>query len=142
MGVAGKSASSSDSGKQGWGGGTEIVSEDVPIPNQHAGVIIGKGGNTIKDLQQRTGCKVQVSQKDEVGENDTRLVCSSAPADILGLVSEPHCSSSWQLLVQVMLRGTKEQVAAVKTLVQELITGAETGTAGGYVGPDARKYLP
>ena len=103
MGVAGKTASSSDSGKQGWGGGTEIVSEDVPIPNQHAGVIIGKGGNTIKDLQQRTGCKVQVchpsinltnmhcksevkisdltyielsqvSQKDEVGENDTRLV--------------------------------------------------------------------
>ena len=48
MGVAGKTASSSDSGKQGWGGGTEIVSEDVPIPNQHAGVIIGKGGNTIK----------------------------------------------------------------------------------------------
>ena len=41
MGVAGKTASSSDSGKQGWGGGTEIVSEDVPIPNQHAGVIIG-----------------------------------------------------------------------------------------------------
>ena len=82
MGVAGKTASSSDSGKQGWGGGTEIVSEDVPIPNQHAGVIIGKGGNTIKDLQQRTGCKVQVSQKDEVVENDTRLVrFPGAPAD-------------------------------------------------------------
>ena len=29
-----------------------------------------------------------------------------------------------------------------KTLVQELMTGAETGNAGGYVGPDARKYLP
>ena len=41
-----------------------------------------------------------------------------------------------------MLRGTKEQVAAVKTLVQELMTGAETGNAGGYVGPDTRKYLP
>ena len=56
-----------------------------------------------------------------------------------------HCRAVHQasgLLVQVMLRGTKEQVAAVKTLVQELITGAETGTAGGYVGPDARKYLP
>ena len=87
MGVAGKTASSSDSGKQGWGGGTEIVSEDVPIPNQHAGVIIGKGGNTIKDLQQRTGCKVQVSQKDEVGENDTRLVRFPQPLLILGLVS-------------------------------------------------------
>ena len=87
MGVAGKSASSSDSGKQGWGGGTEIVSEDVPIPNQHAGVIIGKGGNTIKDLQQRTGCKVQVSQKDEVGENDTRLVRFPQPLLILGLLS-------------------------------------------------------
>ena len=87
MGVAGKTASSSDSGKQGWGGGTEIVSEDVPIPNQHAGVIIGKGGNTIKDLQQRTGCKVQVSQKDEVGENDTRLVRFPQPLLILGLLS-------------------------------------------------------
>ena len=87
MGVAGKSASSSDSGKQGWGGGTEIVSEDVPIPNQHAGVVIGKGGNTIKDLQQRTGCKVQVSQKDEVGENDTRLVRFPQPLLILGLLS-------------------------------------------------------
>ena len=88
MGVAGKTASSSDSGKQGWGGGTEIVSEDVPIPNQHAGVIIGKGGNTIKDLQQRTGCKVQVSQKDEVGENDTRLVRFPQPLLILGLLSQ------------------------------------------------------
>ena len=87
MGVAGKTASSSDSGKQGWGGGTEIVSEDVPIPNQHAGGIIGKGGNTIKDLQQRTGCKVQVSQKDEVGENDTRLVRFPQPLLILGLLS-------------------------------------------------------
>ena len=32
--------------------------------------------------------------------------------------------------------------ATDKTLVQELMTGAETGNAGGYVGPDARKYLP
>ena len=53
MGVAGKTASSSDSGKQGWGGGTEIVSEDVPIPNQHAGVIIGKGGTAHSSKERR-----------------------------------------------------------------------------------------
>ena len=86
----------------------------VEVPDKYAGLVIGKGGNTVKDIMQQTGCKVMMSQRDEAGESGVR-----------------KCT----------FRGTEPQVTAAKILVNEIITGAETGTPG-YVGPDARKYLP
>jgi hypothetical protein len=36
-------------GGGGYGGGTSTINH--PIPSQHVGVVIGKGGETIKSLQ-------------------------------------------------------------------------------------------
>jgi len=38
------------------------VSEDIYVPSEAVGMIIGKGGETIKEMQSVTGCKINVSQ--------------------------------------------------------------------------------
>jgi hypothetical protein len=74
----------------------------VEVPDKYAGLVIGKGGNTIKDIMQRTGCKLNMSQRDETSTTGTRT-----------------CN----------FRGSPPQVQAAKILVNEIIVGAETVTA-------------
>jgi len=46
-------------GAGGSGGGAEKV---LPIQQQHVGKIIGKGGETIKGMQNQTGARIQIDQ--------------------------------------------------------------------------------
>ncbi|KAL9640355.1 MAG: hypothetical protein Q9204_000746 [Flavoplaca sp. TL-2023a] len=47
----------------GGGGGDEKINDNITVPSEAVGMIIGKeGGETIKDMQQTTGCKINVSQ--------------------------------------------------------------------------------
>ena len=43
------------------------------MPNECVGLIIGKGGETIRQLQQESGAKIQVAKK-EVGNTGIRNV--------------------------------------------------------------------
>jgi far upstream element-binding protein len=45
-----------------YGGGAGKISESIHVPSDAVGMIIGKGGETIKDMQSTTGCKINVSQ--------------------------------------------------------------------------------
>ncbi|KAL8955309.1 MAG: hypothetical protein Q9183_006699, partial [Haloplaca sp. 2 TL-2023] len=45
-----------------YGGDNEKINDNIVVPSEAVGMIIGKGGETIKDMQQTTGCKVNVSQ--------------------------------------------------------------------------------
>lgn len=45
----------------------------IPVPNDCVGLIIGKGGETIRQLQQESGAKIQVAKK-EVAETGQRNV--------------------------------------------------------------------
>lgn len=47
-----------DAGRGGQGGSTKTIQ----VPSQAVGMIIGKGGETIKDLQRNSGCKINVHQ--------------------------------------------------------------------------------
>ena len=47
-----------DSGRGAQGGS----SKTIQVPSQAVGMIIGKGGETIKDLQRSSGCKINVHQ--------------------------------------------------------------------------------
>ena len=38
----------------------------IPVPNDHVGLIIGKGGETIKNIQMRTGAKFSIAKDQEV----------------------------------------------------------------------------
>lgn len=44
----------------------QIVHLDILIPNHSVGILIGKAGQTIRDLQIQTGAKVQVTKDDDV----------------------------------------------------------------------------
>lgn len=40
----------------------EKITDGIVVPSEAVGMIIGKGGETIRDMQDATGCKINVSQ--------------------------------------------------------------------------------
>ncbi|KAI9804614.1 MAG: hypothetical protein M1833_006688 [Piccolia ochrophora] len=59
-------------GGGGYGGGDRI-NDTIRVPSEAVGMIIGKGGETIKDMQNNTGCKINVSQQSGPGEVDREI---------------------------------------------------------------------
>jgi far upstream element-binding protein len=66
--------SSRDAGYAGshGGGGGDSINDSIFVPSEAVGMIIGKGGETIKDIQSTTGCKINVSPK-QAGETDREI---------------------------------------------------------------------
>lgn len=52
----------------------------IPVPNDIVGLIIGKGGETIRQLQNESGAKIQVAVK-EVEATNCRNVFVEGPDD-------------------------------------------------------------
>jgi far upstream element-binding protein len=46
-------------------GGSDKITEEIYVPSEAVGMIIGKGGETIKEMQATTGCKINVSQPEQ-----------------------------------------------------------------------------
>lgn len=63
-------------GGPGRGGGGGM---DIPVPRAAVGIVIGKGGEMIKKIQQDTGAKVQFKQDD--GQSEDRLCSITGPPD-------------------------------------------------------------
>ncbi|CAK4034697.1 related to P element somatic inhibitor [Lecanosticta acicola] len=49
-------------GAGGSSGGRDHIEKTIQVPSEAVGMIIGKGGETIKDMQRTTGCKINVNQ--------------------------------------------------------------------------------
>ena len=45
-----------------YGSSNNKSNETIHVPSEAVGMIIGKGGETIKEMQNQTGCKINVSQ--------------------------------------------------------------------------------
>ncbi|CAN8284323.1 unnamed protein product [Cochlearia groenlandica] len=84
------------------GGGT---TKKIDIPNMRVGVIIGKGGETIKYLQLQSGAKIQVTRD---------------------MDADPSAQTR-----TVDLTGTSDQISKAEELINEVLQEAE---AGGTVG--------
>lgn len=66
--------------------GNDIASIEIFVPNDNVGMLIGRGGETIKSMMMRTGAKVEVSQT-ETGPK--RLVSvSGLPQNVEAALSE------------------------------------------------------
>ncbi|KAF2639238.1 hypothetical protein P280DRAFT_481395 [Massarina eburnea CBS 473.64] len=84
-------------------GGAGKVNDKMMVPSDAVGMIIGKGGETIKDMQATTGCKINVSQ--------------ASGADIereIGLVGTPQAiteakSAIWDKVEQVKEKNNQRQ---------------------------------
>lgn len=53
----------------------ELQSDRIEIPHESVGTIIGRGGEKVREIQDRTGCRVQVQRENEVepGQNGRRV---------------------------------------------------------------------
>lgn len=51
----------------------------IYVPNDCVGLIIGKGGDTIRHLQQKTGCKVQVAKREIPNSNFRNVFIEGSP---------------------------------------------------------------
>jgi far upstream element-binding protein len=83
---------------RGTGGGDK-VNDSIYVPSEAVGMIIGKGGETIKDMQNQTGCKINVSQSSgpreverEIGLVGTRDAIERAKIAIEEKVEAVVCS--------------------------------------------------
>ncbi|KAL5975586.1 hypothetical protein ACLOJK_019911 [Asimina triloba] len=84
--------------------GFQGSNKKIDIPNGRVGVIIGKGGETIKYLQLQSGAKIQVTRDmDADPTSPTRLV---------------------------ELIGTPEQISKAEQLINDVISEAEAGGSG------------
>ncbi|KAK7311415.1 hypothetical protein RJT34_09548 [Clitoria ternatea] len=84
--------------------GHQGSSKKIEIPNGRVGVIIGKGGDTIKYLQVQSGAKIQVTRDMDADPNSTTRM--------------------------VELMGTPEAIASAEKLINEVLAEAETGGSG------------
>jgi far upstream element-binding protein len=79
-----------------YGGGQEKVNDSIYVPSDAVGMIIGKGGETIREMQNMTGCKINVSQSSGPGEVEREI----------GLV------------------GTRESIARAKRAIEDKVDAA------------------
>ncbi|KAI9789344.1 MAG: hypothetical protein M1816_006233 [Peltula sp. TS41687] len=93
-------------GTTGSYGGNDRLSESIRVPSEAVGMIIGKGGDTIKELQATTGCKINVTQHSGPNEVDREI----------GLV------------------GTKEAIQLAKNAIEEKVNFVRRGKRGQQAG--------
>jgi far upstream element-binding protein len=55
------------------GGGHDKINDAIYVPSDAVGMIIGKGGETIRDMQSSTGCKINVAQSSGPGETEREI---------------------------------------------------------------------
>ncbi|TVU33135.1 hypothetical protein EJB05_24920, partial [Eragrostis curvula] len=85
-------------------GGNQGTSKKIEIPSGRVGVIIGKGGETIRYLQLQSGAKIQVTRDNEAEP---------------GALTRP-----------VELQGTPEQISKAEQLINEILAEADAGSSG------------
>jgi far upstream element-binding protein len=74
-------------------------SSQIMVPDRTVGLIIGRGGETIRDLQERSGCHVNI-----VGEN--KSVNSLRPVNLIG--SPAAAAHAKELIMEIVDSDTKQ----------------------------------
>lgn len=54
-------------------GGSDKINDAIYVPSDAVGMIIGKGGETIREMQSATGCKINVAQSSGPGETEREI---------------------------------------------------------------------
>ena len=86
-------------GSGGGGGNGDKINDAIFVPSEAVGMIIGKGGETIKETQSTTGCKINVTPSSGPGEVEREI----------GLV------------------GSREAIAAAKRAIEDKVDAVVCG---------------
>ena len=72
----------------GWDGvGEQSVTEYIMCPNEHAGKVIGHGGEKINAIQTESGATVKIQNQSDVGPGQPRRVTITGPSDRVATAS-------------------------------------------------------
>ncbi|QDS74117.1 hypothetical protein FKW77_009810 [Venturia effusa] len=74
----------------------------IMVPDRTVGLIIGRGGETIRDLQERSGCHINI-----VGEN--KSVNGLRPVNLIG--NQQAASKAKELILEIVESDTRSQEA-------------------------------
>jgi far upstream element-binding protein len=74
----------------------------IMVPDRTVGLIIGRGGETIRDLQERSGCHINI-----VGEN--KSVQGLRPVNLIG--SQQAAAKAKELILEIVDSDTRSQEA-------------------------------
>ncbi|KAL9948939.1 hypothetical protein D7B24_007476 [Verticillium nonalfalfae] len=96
------------SGGGGGGGGHDKINDTIHVPSEAVGMIIGKGGETIREMQNNTGCKINVAQ-------------SSGPGEVER---------------EIALIGSRESITQAKAAIEEKVDAVRQKSGGGGGGRD------
>jgi far upstream element-binding protein len=88
-------------GGYGGAGNADKVNDAIFVPSEAVGMIIGKGGETIKEMQSTTGCKINVTPSSGPGEVEREI----------GLV------------------GSRDAIAAAKRAIEDKVDAVVCGPA-------------
>ncbi|KAK5046029.1 hypothetical protein LTR84_008816 [Exophiala bonariae] len=86
-------------GGGGGGSGNGKINDSITVPGEAVGMIIGKGGESIRDMQNQTGCKINVSSatgrdiEREIGLIGTRQAIDAAKRAIMEKVDTVRARS-------------------------------------------------
>ncbi|OHF02478.1 KH domain-containing protein, partial [Colletotrichum orchidophilum] len=98
-------------GGAGGGGGGDKINDAIYVPSEAVGMIIGKGGETIRDMQNGTGCKINVAQ-------------SSGPGEVQR---------------EIALIGSRDSIARAKQAIEEKVDAVRQKNSGGGGGGRGRQ---
>ena len=104
--------------------------EHIHVPSEAVGMIIGKGGETIKDMQSTSGCKINVSQPQ--GADIQR------PIELFG--SQPAITHAKRLIDEKVTSVREKQGGGGGSRGANSSTPAAYG--GGYRQPNMQGYNP
>ncbi|EEY17911.1 KH domain-containing protein [Verticillium alfalfae VaMs.102] len=90
------------------GGGHDKINDTIHVPSEAVGMIIGKGGETIREMQNNTGCKINVAQ-------------SSGPGEVER---------------EIALIGSRESITQAKAAIEEKVDAVRQKSGGGGGGRD------
>ncbi|KAG9256704.1 uncharacterized protein F5Z01DRAFT_634280 [Emericellopsis atlantica] len=99
-------------GGGGGGGGADKINDAVYVPSDAVGMIIGKGGETIREMQSTTGCKINVAQ-------------SSGPGEVER---------------EIALIGSRDAIAQAKIAIEEKVEAVRQKSGGGGGGGRSRGH--
>ncbi|KAI1869106.1 uncharacterized protein JN550_006093 [Neoarthrinium moseri] len=105
------------------GGGGDKINDAIFVPSEAVGMIIGKGGETIREMQNTTGCKINVSQSSGPGETEREI----------GLVGSRDAINRAKIAIE-------DKVEAVRQKNSSGGGGGRGGRGGGGGGQNRRDY--
>lgn len=73
-----KNAANYKSNRMRESGGDEIR---MPVPANRTGAVIGRGGETIRQLKQQSGCEIELDKNAKIGPGDDKVFIIRGPSD-------------------------------------------------------------